>query len=462
MQINVGLGIEQDESHEGQEYLEDIINILENKRVLIILDSIEGFLADKGPNFRATVEELLNRCRYVKILTTSRQRLHNIGEFQEQLVVVDMLSNLDSVKLFFDQAKGKNAAFDKKNAFNEQLLSLIKLDKKVRKRFEKRNKAIHLIPLNELYELLSEHTLFQRFEGHPQAIRLVASMTMDHTLAELYQVVTSKGFGLGQKCESHPFHSLVGAQEASIKHLNLKDPKAVKLFILVGMMPAGVIDIDLEHLWGHNWQSLARLLVGRDLIRKKELPFNVDIGQKTNFKYMLLPFMNISSFLPNYQQDEDELHKKIYKYYLKMVMDLFDKLDVEQVKNKCNRGQMQVHRNKLRFYEESIVESFARTLAYRERNRYKRGGGAPPAGTQRRMSHMQSKSSEQDTFQGSLLEKDSEDVAKNGENTCQRVGAKISTIYDKQLTQMNVLVQKSDEILRKEIQPGMQRNIAEK
>ena len=75
---------------------------------------------------------------------------------------------------------------------------------------------------------------------------------------------------------------------------------------------------------------------------------------------------------------------------------------------------------------------------------------------------MQSKSSEQDTFQGSLLEKDSEDVAKNGENTCQRVGAKISTIYDKQLTQMNVLVQKSDEILRKEVQKGMQRNIAEK
>lgn len=383
MQIYNDFDVEQDDSLEGREHLESITNILEGKRVLVILDSIEGFLESKGANFRATTEEILNRCLFVKILTTSRQLLHNIGSFQEQLVIVEMLSNLDSVKLFFDQAKGKNKAFEKKKEFNEQLLSLIKLDKKVKKKFDEKHRSIHLIPLDELYELLSEHTLFQRFDGHPQAIRLVASMTMDHTLAELYQVVTSKGFGLGQKYESHPFNSLVGAQEASIKYLNMKDPKAVKLFILVGMAPAGVIDVDLEHLWGKRWHHLAQLLIDRDLIRKKELPPNVDIGQRGNFKYMLLPFMNISSFLSYSEQEEDELHRTICKYYVKMMADLFEKLDVEQY-----RSQLQMFRNKLRFYEENIIESFERTLANQDRKRSKQRGTVPTAGTQRRMSRL--------------------------------------------------------------------------
>lgn len=55
-------------------------------------------------------------------------------------------------------------------------------------------------------------------------------------------------------------------------------PNAVMLFILVGMMPTGIIDTDLESIWGKNWEFLARILIDRDLIRKKELPSKVKIG----------------------------------------------------------------------------------------------------------------------------------------------------------------------------------------
>lgn len=360
-----------------------------------------------------------------------------------------MLSNLDSVKLFFDQAKGKNRAFEKKKEFNDQILSLINLDKKVKKKFDEKNKRIHLLPLDELYELLSEHLLFQRFDGHPQAIRLVARMTMEHTLAALYQVVTSKGFGLGQQHESHPFRSLVGAQEASIKYLNRKDPKAVKLFILVGMAPAGVIDVDLEHLWGKPWQHLAQLLIDRDLIRKKELPPGVDIGQRDDHKYMLLPFMNISAFLStseNSEQEEQELHRTICKYYVKMMADLFEKLDVE-----LYRSQLQTFRNKLQFYEPNIIESFERTLANQDRKKSKQRGAAPTTGTQRHASRMQSRSSEQDTMQGSFLEKESGDVAKNGGE---------NATYKKINKVMDVLVQKSD-ILVQEAHRGIDTELLE-
>lgn len=94
----------------------------------------------------------------------------------------------------------------------------------------------------------------------------------------------------------------------------------MKLFILVGMMPAGIIDTDLESVWGKDWEFLARILIDRDLIRKKELPPNVDVGQKANFKFMLLPFMNISSFLPNFQKDGNQLHRQIHNFFMDLMM----------------------------------------------------------------------------------------------------------------------------------------------
>ena len=71
------------------------------------------------------------------------------------------------------------------------------------------------------------------------------------------------------------------------------------------MMPAGVVDVDLEELWGLHWSNLAKLLIDRDLIRKNELKIGsrheleagYDLGQKDNYVYMLLPFIKIESFL---------------------------------------------------------------------------------------------------------------------------------------------------------------------
>lgn len=56
-----------------------------------------------------------------------------------------------------------------------------------------------------------------------------------------------------------------------------------------------------------------------------------DLGQKENYVYMLLPFIKIESFLQNstFQEEEDELHDKICKYFLKMMKDMYQKLDVE-------------------------------------------------------------------------------------------------------------------------------------
>lgn len=80
---------------------------------------------------------------------------------------VNALSKLESVKLFFDQYKMKNKTFEKKQQFNKQLESLISLDKKVKLRFDKLKRPIEIVDLKDIYKLLSEHTFFQQFDGHP-------------------------------------------------------------------------------------------------------------------------------------------------------------------------------------------------------------------------------------------------------------------------------------------------------
>ena len=63
---------------------------------------------------------------------------------------------------------------------------MINLDKQVLQRFKKKKRRIEDVSMKEIYTLLSEHTFFQSFDGHPQTIKLVASMTIDYTLSELY------------------------------------------------------------------------------------------------------------------------------------------------------------------------------------------------------------------------------------------------------------------------------------
>jgi hypothetical protein len=41
--------------------------------------------------------------------------------------------------------------------------------------------------------------------------------------------------------------------ETSVEHLKANDPEAMKLFCLIGLLPGGCSDEDLDHLWGPCW-----------------------------------------------------------------------------------------------------------------------------------------------------------------------------------------------------------------
>lgn len=83
--------------------------------------------------------------------------------------------------------------------------------------------------------------MIQKLNGHPMTISLVASMRKDHTdLIEMYKMLTSKTFTRSVQHESHKLFYLQVSIQASINSLMDKNPEAVRLFCLIGMMPGGL------------------------------------------------------------------------------------------------------------------------------------------------------------------------------------------------------------------------------
>jgi hypothetical protein len=64
------------------------------------------------------------------------------------------------------------------------------------------------------------------------------------TLVKLYSYLNSKAFFHSYENETNPFHKLYLSMGLSIGHVAKKNPEAVKLFCMIGMMPGGVIESD--------------------------------------------------------------------------------------------------------------------------------------------------------------------------------------------------------------------------
>lgn len=102
---------------------------------------------------------------------------------------------------------------------------------------------------------LEKHPFFKNFSGHPHAISLIAPMVRDYRLVDLYKLVISKTFVEGALNESHPINSLKNSLLTSIQHMLQRNPKAITLFALIGLMPGGVTEIILSAIWGPDWYS---------------------------------------------------------------------------------------------------------------------------------------------------------------------------------------------------------------
>ena len=85
-----------------QDYLEmeeSIHEYLTAKQVLIIIDNLEDVLREDEDSLRLFLTELLVKLPGISILTTSRQKVYNLGEITECLYELSQLSNCFSIKL---------------------------------------------------------------------------------------------------------------------------------------------------------------------------------------------------------------------------------------------------------------------------------------------------------------------------------------------------------------------------
>lgn len=105
--------------------------------------------------------------------------------------------------------------------------------------------------------------------------------------------------------------SLKVSVDTYIQYLNESDPKALKLFNLVGLLPGGVSEEELNYLWGEDWPVYTNKLCRASLLLKKtELNGLI--------KYSLLPFMNNYAYEGMREFELHEKHLMICKFFSKI------------------------------------------------------------------------------------------------------------------------------------------------
>ena len=85
---------------------------------------------------------------------------------------------------------------------------------------------------------------------------------------------------------------------------------AIKLFCMIGLLPGGCTENDLNQLWGNGWLGLAEKLLRASLIVKK--------NTNGDNIYSLFPFMNqyASSLLT--EDDKVQEHRRICVFLSKI------------------------------------------------------------------------------------------------------------------------------------------------
>lgn len=109
--------------------------------------------------------------------------------------------------------------------------------------------------ISDFHKLLEQHPFFLNFCGHPHAISLIAPMTREYTLVQLYELVNSKVFFQSSESEAHQLNALTLSMQASVNFIINKQPKAIDLFSLIGLLPGGVSKDSLTKIWGPDWYN---------------------------------------------------------------------------------------------------------------------------------------------------------------------------------------------------------------
>ncbi|MCP4219573.1 MAG: hypothetical protein GY765_33370, partial [bacterium] len=214
-----------------------------DKNMLLILDNCEDPLHHAMTDFRKFVNDLLQRCRHVKLLVTSRLALGGgLSGTAEKIVRVQRLDHNDARRLFYLKAI---AALGREISLGEW----------------------YGIDLNKILDIL---------KGHPQAIALAAPQLECKTIKNLREdLETQPDQALAVAdipAEDHDSASSFAVSlTVSVDYVRERKPECLRLFALMGLLPGGALPRNLDAIWGEGWRELMNTLVRYSLIERTEI-----------------------------------------------------------------------------------------------------------------------------------------------------------------------------------------------
>lgn len=142
---------------------EKIYELLHGRQLLLCIDNIEDCHRKDGEQLREFLGNLLEKVPDLKVLTTSRDQLGNIGEITEKVFRLPELNNSFTVELLEKKSL--------REITNEEVTELLQYRPDTTKRlFE--------VPCDAraTARSLEDHHLCTLLGGHPHAISLVAPL----------------------------------------------------------------------------------------------------------------------------------------------------------------------------------------------------------------------------------------------------------------------------------------------
>ena len=293
------VNIEQDLKYRGF-----IINMLKEREVLIILDNTEDPLEYDNARFISELNSILENCRKVKFLVTSRKSISRLSHNAEAPYTLYPLSKEESLKLLICKSPRKI----KEQELHELLKCKVPRGWIIAQMMRIKNKG----DSNGLLTLL-DHPFTEMLGGHPQAISLAAPLLEYKSLKEIFQNFWDSNVmdALEVSNSKNASTSLRVSLELSIKNIEKANPNSLNLFSFIGLFPGGIEDDELTHIWGGpQWITLKDAL-----IRASLLVYKTD--SKGHFIYSMLPFMSIRAYelLELDKSLRDEYHMKTCRLF---------------------------------------------------------------------------------------------------------------------------------------------------
>jgi tetratricopeptide (TPR) repeat protein len=233
---------------------DELCRALRTRRLLLVLDNAEDPYNREPSGFRRLLEKLLQSAPRLHLLLTSRKPVGNVPSATEKVYTLRRLESRDAARLFY---------FARPRDYSEA-------DWQEIAHFRHRSDQT-------TWDTFAHYPIFKILAGHPLAIRLAAQVLRDKALAQVRAALeaqpleTLRDPNLSEE-EQDATTSLRASLKVSLDDLRQKNPDAVRLFAVLGLLPGGALSADLDAIWGQGWQPLMDVLVAASLVERE--PFD--------------------------------------------------------------------------------------------------------------------------------------------------------------------------------------------